>query len=642
VTAGSKHERIGLLLVALLAFGVFAPSIDGDFIYDDIYQIRENDQLRDLRNLPRFFTADVWAAVGLPFSSYYRPLMYTTFAFETVLAGPVPWIYRTTNAVLHAGISVVVVLLLLRLRESRAAAFAAGLLFAVHPMHGEVVAWPSARPELLVTLFALLAAWVYAGSDARSGPTQRRFLAVGACVMGALLSKETGVLAPVLIGLVALQRAEGSARARIEEGIRSAAPFLALVVVFIGLRSLAIRVSALPPLVGDDPLVNPFRTASDAALHVVAIAGRYLGAMLLPIDPSSFHVPRWENVAHGLALVPVGLAAIALAPRSHAASWLTFAFVAIGIQSVGVPSAGYLSQRYAYLPSVGACAFLGIAGAHFLRDAAGVTRRRVGAALLAITVAGWTALLIPRSLEWASEKRLWSKAIERDPDAPAVLANHGYMLLDSGRAEEALEKFQRLETADPGEWAGPYGEGNTLVALGRHEEAIARYEIAIERAPMIPYLYQGLGFAYEDLGDYEKARETYEKALELFPDSSLGKGILSILDAKHGNPIDALRRTEEALALRGDLLDLRLNRVALLAQLGRVDEAFAEAEALTANPRSASDAHAHLGILYDRYRRDPKRAAEHYLEALRLDPDRAGAERIQRRVAVLEREPAPR
>jgi 4-hydroxybenzoate polyprenyltransferase len=157
--SASAPSRLSLAVVALLAFGVFAASFGGEFVYDDVYQIRENDALRDLRNVPRFFTEDVWAAVGLPFSSYYRPLMYTTFAVELAVAGADPWIFRVTNALLHAGVSVALLLLLRRTGETERAAFAAGALFAVHPMHAEVVAWPSARPELLVTLFSVLAAY---------------------------------------------------------------------------------------------------------------------------------------------------------------------------------------------------------------------------------------------------------------------------------------------------------------------------------------------------------------------------------------------------------------------------------------------------------------------------------------------------
>jgi len=624
-----KRTRLGLALVALLAFAVFAPTLGGGFVYDDLYQIGENDQIRSLRNLPRFFTADVWAAVGMPSSSYYRPLMYTTFAVETAIAGPVPWIFRTTNALLHAAVSVLLALLLLRLGHSPSAALAAGALFAVHPMHAEVVGWPSARPELLVTLFTLGAAYVYAASDPVSGPTRGRFLATGALVMLALLSKETGLLAPVLIALVALQRAGGTALRRLSTALRSAAPYLALVVLFVGLRGLAIRTGPAPPLVGD--------TVSDAVLRIAAIAGRYLGVMLVPIEASSFRVPSWDHVWWGLAVLPLAGAALALAPRRREAGWLAFAFLGIALQSVGVPSAGYLAQRYAYLPSVGVCAFLALVLAGLLLDAASARRRRIGLAALAATLVAWTLLLLPRSFEWASSPRLWQAAIERDPDSPTPIANHGYSLLGAGRTEEALALFRRLERVQPGQWAAPCGEARALVAMGRLEEAIPFFEKAIARAPEIPLLSQSLAEVYEQLGQLDKAREAYDRALAVFPESSLAEGSRSALEARAGDSAEALARTEKALALRGDRLELRLNRVALLARNGRVDEAIAEAEALTADPRAAAEAHAHLGVLFDRYRPDPARAIEHYREALRLRPDRPDAAQLQRRVAALER-----
>lgn len=627
-----------VLAVAVLAFAVYVPSLGGDFVYDDVYQIRENDQLRSLANVPRFFGADVWAAVGLPFSSYYRPLMYTTFAVETAIAGPEPWIFRTTNALLHAANAALLLLLLRRLGACEAAALIAGLLFAVHPMHAEVVAWPSARPDLLVTLFTLLAGFVFAGSPAREGPTGGRFLAVGALTMLALLSKETGVVAPVLVGLIGMQRAEGRPLERVGAGVRAALPLVALVVVFVGLRNLAIRISGTPPLVGDNPAQYPFRTWSEAIVRIAAIAGRYLGVMLAPIEASSFRVPSLENVRWGLALVPLGLSAIALAPWRRPAGWLAFAFVAIALQSIGVPSAGYLSQRYAYLPSVGVCAALGLVLARVFFDAAAPPVRRAAGAVLAggLALAG-TALLLPRAAEWASEPRLWAAAIERDPDSPAPLVNHAYMILDQGRASEALALFRRVEQVEPGGWASPYGEANALVAMGRPQEAIPAYRRAIGRAPKIPYLYQSLGFAYEDLGDFASARRVYDEALALFPDSALGQGVVGVLEAKRGNPQEALAQTERALALRPDQPLLRLNRVALLAELGRVDEAIAASEALLGDAALAPEAQRRLGILYDRYRSDPERAVQHYRESLRLSPDRPDAGQLRRRIATLER-----
>ena len=631
--------------IALLAIAPYLPSLGGDFVFDDQLQIVENDQILDLRNLPRFFAADVWAAAGVPYSAFYRPLMYTTFALETALAGgrPVPWVFRLTNLLLHAGICLALFAAMRRAGSPLATAALAGALFAVHPMHAEVVAWPSARPDLLMALFALLASIVYLDAPPETGPSRARFLAVGGLMMLSMLAKESGVAAPVLLGGLVLMRSRaGGAVARIRDGVGAALPFVALIAVFLGLRGLIIQVPGMPPLVGEDPLRFPFRAWPDAITTVLAIAGRYLAVMLAPFEASFFRVPRWEHVSWGLWAVPLGLAAAAAAPWSRAAAWLAFGFVAIGVQAIGIPSAGYLSQRYAYLPSAGVCAALAEAiAALCFAAAASPARRRFGVAAAAALIALWSALLVPRALEWTSETRLWNAAYPRDPDSAAVVTNYAYELVAAGRAEEAIPLFQQVEQLEPGSWASPHGEANALVALGRFEEAVVLYRKAIARAPMIPQLRQALAAAYEEMGDFDRAREVYAEALEMFPESAISHGMLGTVLAKAGSDEEALAAIDDALRIRPDRPELVLNRVIVLARLGRVDEAIADSEAMLSTPLLAPHAHYNLGILYDRYRIDPARAIEHYEAVLRLDPTRRNADVVRNRIRELRAGAAP-
>lgn len=625
--------------IALLAIVPFLPSLGGDFIFDDMLQIVENDQIRDLRNLPRFFAADVWAAAGIPYSSFYRPLMYTTFAFETALTGgePQAWVFRVTNLLLHAGVCLTLFATMRRVGAPLSAAALAGALFAVHPMHAEDVAWAAARPDLLMTLFALLASFVYLGAPAPGGPSRARFLAVGGLMMLSLLSKESGVAAPVLLGALVLMRspAEGAV-ARIRDGLLAALPYVALIAVFLGLRGMIIQVEGMPPLVGDDATRFPFRSWAEAIPSVLAIAGRYLALMLAPFEASFFRVPKWEYVGWGLWAVPLGLAAVAGAPWSRAAAWLAFAFLSIGVQSIGIPSAGYLSQRYAYLPSAGACAAIAevLAWACFGAGAS-AARVRVGVAASAALIAVWVALLVPRSLEWTDEDRLWSAAWERDKDSTAVVMNYAFRLVDHGRAEEALPLFESLEELEPGSWVSPYGVANALAALGRHEEAIALYRTAVERAPMVPQIRHSLAAVYEQVGDFESARRVYAEAVDLHEDSSLSQGMLGVAAARAGDDEQALAKIDEALRIRPDRPELLLNRVIVLVRLGRVDEAIAESEKMLDSPLIAPEAHYNLGIIYDRHRPDPARAIEHYETALRLLPNRRNASVVRNRIREL-------
>jgi tetratricopeptide (TPR) repeat protein len=399
---------------------------------------------------------------------------------------------------------------------------------------------------------------------------------------------------------------------------------------------MIIQVESVPPLVGDDAMRLPFRSWSDAIATILAIAGRYLALMLAPFEASFFRVPKWDYVAWGLWAVPLGLAAVAGAPWNRAAAWLAFAFLAIGVQSIGIPSAGYLSQRYAYLPSVGACAAIaeGLAWA-FFGAAASATRVRVGLAASAALVAVWIALLVPRSLEWTDEDRLWRAAWSRDTDSTAVVMNYAFRLVDHGRADEALPLFRSLEALEPGSWVSPYGVANALTALGRYEEAIALYRTAVERAPMVPQLRHSLAAVYEEMGDFEAAREVYAEAVDLHADSSLSQGMLGTASAKAGDDEQALARIDEALRIRPDRPELLLNRVIVLVRVGRIDEAIAESEKMLDTPLLAPEAHYNLGIIYDRHRPDPARAIEHYETALRLLPNRHNANVVRNRIREL-------
>lgn len=628
-----------MLGIALLAVVPFLPSLGGDFIFDDMLQIVENDQIRDLRNLPRFFTADVWAAAGIPYSSFYRPLMYTTFAFETALTGgePQPLVFRITNLLLHVAVCLALFATMRRVGAPLAAAALAGAFFAVHPLHAENVAWAASRPDLLMTLFALLASLVYLGAPAPSGPSRARFLAVGGLMMLSLLSKESGVAAPVLLGALVMMRspAEGAV-GRIRDGLFAALPYVALIAVFLGLRGMIIQVASMPPLVGDDVVRFPFRSWSDAIPTVLAITGRYLALMLVPFEASFFRVPKWDYVAWGLWAVPLGFAAIAGAPWNRAAAWLAFAFLSIGVQSIGIPSAGYLSQRYAYLPSAGVCAALaeGLAWACF-GAAASAVRVRVGLAAAAALIAVWVALLVPRTLEWTDEDRLWTAAYSRDTDSTAAVMNYAFRLVDHGRAEEALPLFRSLEALEPGTWVSPYGTATALTALGRHEEAIVLYKTAVERAPMVPQIRQSLAAVYETMGDFDAAREVYAEALDMHTDSSLSQGMLGTVLAKAGDQEEALATIDEALRIRPDRPELLLNRVIVLVRLGRIDEAIADSEKMLDTPLLAPEAHYNLGIIYDRHRPDPALAIEHYETALRLLPNRHNATVVRKRIREL-------
>src|SRR5262245_12176897 len=177
-------RALPILLVVLAAVLAVAPALDGRFIYDDQYYLVENPAVRG--------ESSPWTTpLGSPAQALWRPLTVATFALQwngPEAAGPL----RAVNVALHALTAVLLLLLARRLGLPGEAAVLAALLFAVHPVHAEAVAWVSGRAELLAAAL-VLASWLsYLAPGGLAAAT------CAACFGAALLCKENALVAPLL------------------------------------------------------------------------------------------------------------------------------------------------------------------------------------------------------------------------------------------------------------------------------------------------------------------------------------------------------------------------------------------------------------------------------------------------------------
>jgi len=176
---------------ALIAFVVYAATLGGTYIYDDVEVIR---------NDPRVSHPSLWREYltkqYLPgrIDKLYRPLVSLSFALEWQLHGDRPWLFHLVNVLLHAGASAAVAVLAIRAVGGRAG-WIAGPLFAVHPVHVEAVAGLVGRAELACTLATLGGLCLFL----RRPLTPGRVWAIGGCFLVALLSKEQGMLFPLIL-----------------------------------------------------------------------------------------------------------------------------------------------------------------------------------------------------------------------------------------------------------------------------------------------------------------------------------------------------------------------------------------------------------------------------------------------------------
>jgi hypothetical protein len=184
------------LVSALLGVALFAVSVGGTYIYDDITIIERDERLTDPSRWHRYWTESYNQGVD----NLYRPLVSMTYAVQWWLHGDRPWAFHLINVLLHGAASACVAELARRLAGLRAA-FVAGLLFAAHPIHVEAVANVVGRAELMCALGVLGALVLF-----MRPLTPWRAVAITVCFLIAVLSKEQGMLVPLLLLVVALAR----------------------------------------------------------------------------------------------------------------------------------------------------------------------------------------------------------------------------------------------------------------------------------------------------------------------------------------------------------------------------------------------------------------------------------------------------
>jgi hypothetical protein len=197
VKAGDSHtirSSFPALLSAALAMLLYAVTLGGTYVYDDIVIVQQDPRGASPRLWTQYWTKDYFNG-GL--DNLYRPLVSTSYGVERWLHGDRPWIYHLINCLLHAGVAAAVAEFTRRATKRTAAATIAGLLFAAHPVHVEVVANIVGRAEsaCALAIFAVLILF------ARRPLTPARVAAIVICQIIAVLCKEQGILLPAMLAI---------------------------------------------------------------------------------------------------------------------------------------------------------------------------------------------------------------------------------------------------------------------------------------------------------------------------------------------------------------------------------------------------------------------------------------------------------
>ena len=572
--------------VAVVTFLVYLAVLRNDFInWDDNAYVFENPHIRSLN--AAFFK---WAFFDF-YESNWHPLTWLSHAVDYALWGLDPRGHHLTSILLHALNAFIVVFLVMRLLEAwkeratrngslsflneRATFIAAGttgLLFGLHPVHVESVAWVAERKDLLCGLFFLLSIIAYMNyvSSQRSAVggqqskgngneeggrknffTNRHYLATLGLFILALLSKPMAVSLPAVLLIL-----DWYPFTRIRSGKTLWAACVEKL-PFIALSFFSSIITVLAQKAGGAMRTLEFVPLSTRVLVGAKALVAYLGKMLLPLDLVPFYpYPEDASLLSGKYLFPLALVIAvtsvciitAKKRRFLLSAWSYYVVTLVpvlGIVQVGLQS---MADRYAYLPSLGPSLIMGLGAALISSKVNYVSAKNVivkivaGAAAI-LVLGGMSSLTFKQISIWQNSIVFWNYVIEKEPHR-AYLA-----YVNRGRA---------FETS------------------GQPERALADYDTAIALKPTNGEAYVNRGVLRGEAGSFDKAMEDFNQSIALNPDYAVAYSDRGIVYALTGQYDRALEDFNTALALDQDLAEAYFNRGRIHSQAGRTEFARAD------------------------------------------------------------------
>ena len=605
-------RRWPFALIAAATLLVYLPTLSAGFIWDDDGHITRTD-LRSLAGLVR-----IWFEPGA--TQQYYPLLHSAFWLEHFLWGDAPLGYHLLNIFLHAANACLFATLLRRLAIP--GAWLAALLFALHPVAVESVAWITEQKNTLSTLFYLGAALAYF----RFATTRRAaaYALATALFFAALLSKSVTATLPAAL-LVILWWQHG--RLSLRRDVLPLLPWFAL-----SATAALITAHFEHTLIG--------ARGADFTLTFAErflIAGRapwfYAAKLLWPLD-LAFIYPRWSLDVASLAqwLFPAAtlavLAALAYltrrtrAPLAAALLFIGTLFPALGFINVYPFLFSYVADHFQYLaclaPITLAAAGLTVLLAHRPRWARATAFGALFALLASLT---WRQSALYENLF-----TLYEHTLATNPSSWLAHHNLACALVDAGRGDEAIPHFERALALRPDYPEAENNFGEALTRLGRPTEALNHLSRALRLRPDYAEAHNNLGAALMALGRTDEGRAAFTEAVRLNPTYAVAHNNLGLALASAGQPAAGLAHFQTAATLRPDYAPAHLNWALALTALKRFPEAAPHFQrALALDPDSPATHHSYALALADAGQLEAAVAADEH--ALALNPDFAPARR---------------
>ena len=507
----NQSSLIPLLIALAVTLIVFLPSIPNDFVnWDDDVNIIDNENLSELsfENVKRIFNPYTGNVIG-----NYNPLTILTFAIEKHFVGLDATLFHINNLILHLICVFLVFRIMLLLQLNPISAMIVALLFGIHPMRVESVAWVTERKDVLFGAFYLAAIYQYLLYHTEKQQNSSRLNWVLIFFVLSLFSKIQAVSLPLSLLAIDYYLKRPLDSNLIKEKVPHF--FLSLLFGLVGVYFL-----------------NHFGSLEDDVTNFSSIDRLFIGAYSFTVYLIKLVIPYemlplypYPKSLSGAFYAAPAVVALAFAgawwafKKEHRVLFFGFSFFFVNVvfmlQILGAGQ-GFIADRFTYIPYLG---FFFIVG--FLYQKLMAERPQVKAFLpfiIGTYLLGCAYVSAQQCKIWKNGESLWTHVINNSSNiASLAYGNRAYFRRSQGQSQAAIKDYQLAIQANPAK-AAPYNSlGKTYFDLGQVQLALENYGKAIERDNSQVEFHVNQGAAYGAAGQIQKAIESLNKAEEADP-----------------------------------------------------------------------------------------------------------------------------
>jgi Flp pilus assembly protein TadD, contains TPR repeats len=484
-----------LLYLQTLSFG-FSGFDDTDIITNNI------TFLNDFRNAPQTFLTDAFLVKSSP---YYRPLQTLSYMADIRLSGGNnTWMYHLTNILLLGLIACLLFLLFRKFLIPLKLAILSTLVYCAHPLFISSIAWIPARGDLLLSFFSLLS-FLFFIEHLQKKKVIYLFLHWFTFTI-ALFCKETAVFLPFLFIIYYFTF---SSEKRFEKKYLLNIVLYAISgVSWFWLRSIATGNFSIQNEVKLIPLISNLQIIPES-----------LARFFLPFDIDLFPNFSLSKTLTGLGIIIMIIVIFfnnkERTKKEKVFCCLWFLFLLLPTMLYKIKFIDYLNHRF-FLPLIGILLFM-----LFIFPKKWFEKKDIEISWLMVAIFVFlSSITFVKSRSYSDPMTFYNFAISQNPDNALMYNNRGYVKVNIGDFQEAINDYTKAIELNPNFALFYYNRGNAYSDKSDLENAIKDYDKVIELNPDDADAYNNRGIAYSDKSDFEKAIKDYDKVIELKPDDA--------------------------------------------------------------------------------------------------------------------------